>query len=92
MSWRFSEISLNLFLLIRIMVLLLYFVPRGTRLPEIFIAEEIILDELSGPNVNKAQGPDGISSWIMKLCRESLSTSLTMIYQQSLNSGKLPSD
>ena len=47
--------------------------------------------ELRSVNINKAIGPDGIPSAVLKECHQELSTSLCQIQNQSLNSGKVPS-
>ena len=43
-------------------------------------------------NVNKAAGPDGIPNKLLKACAEEVAPVLTNIFQQSLETSKLPSD
>ena len=62
------------------------------KLPDVVVTEDIVLEKLSKLDVRKAQGPDSISPWILKYCREALCQPLTTIYQQSLESGNLPKD
>ncbi len=41
-------------------------------------------------DIQKANGPDEISNWVLKECAEELSKPLQIIFQKSLNQGKLP--
>ena len=47
---------------------------------------------LSNLDPNKAHGPDGISPYILKSCSTKIAPILEIIFKQSLNTGKLPSD
>ena len=47
---------------------------------------------LSNVDPNKAYGPDGISLYILKSCSTEIAPILEIIFKQSLNTGKLPSD
>ena len=49
-----------------------------------------VSSELKDVNVNKAIGPDGIPSAVLKECHLELSHSLCQIYNQSLSTGKVP--
>ena len=67
--------------------ILLFSERINQKLPDVVVTEDIVLEKLSKC---KAQGPDSISPWILKCCRETLCRPLTTIYQQSLESGNLP--
>ena len=41
---------------------------------------------------HKAQGPDNIPNQVLNKCAESLAPVITIIFQKSLDSGKLPKD
>ena len=58
----------------------------------LIIAEEDLLRRLSQLNTNKAMGPDGIHTWLLKEGRYGLCKPLTMLYNLSLKRGKLPQD
>ena len=51
-----------------------------------------VLQKLYSLKDNKAPGPDGIHSYILKACADTLCTPLPMLNNQSLTSGNLPSD
>ena len=65
--------------------------PVPNMSPIIFI-QSGIQHLLSTLDVNKASGPDRISSYILKHCAEELSPVLQVIFMQSLATGTLPSD
>ncbi len=56
------------------------------------ITVECIEKLLSNIKVNKASGPDNILCRILQELSAELATMLTVIFQQSLSTGKLPSD
>ena len=58
----------------------------------ILVDEKGVLKLLKGMNVNKAAGPDGIPNKLLKACAEEIAPVLTNIFQQSLETSKLPSD
>ena len=58
----------------------------------ILVDEKGVLNLLKGMNVNKAAGPDGIPNKILKACAEEVAPALTIIFQESLNIGQLPSE
>jgi len=51
-----------------------------------------IQQQLSLLDSNKASGPDNIHSYILKNCANEISPILQIIFTQSLNTGRLPSD
>jgi len=47
---------------------------------------------LESIDVKKATGPDNVPGQILKLCSAELAPVLTVIFNQSLNTGELPND
>ena len=62
----------------------------GRNEQQISITCDDVLKCLKCVKTNKACGPDRISAHLLKLCSEPLSPVLCKIYQQSLNSGIIP--
>lgn len=62
------------------------------RMPSVNVSTAGVLKLLKHLNDNKSCGPDGIHPKILKSCAEVIAPYLTLIFQQSLDSGKLPSD
>ena len=56
------------------------------------INENSVYEKLCALKVNKAPGPDGFHSYVLKSCASSICTPLTILYQQSLSSGELPDE
>ena len=56
------------------------------------ITKSTVLQKLLELKVNKAPGPDGIHSYILKACANTLYVPLTILYSQSLSSGVLPDE
>ena len=52
---------------------------------DIDITKSIVLQKLRELNVNIAPGPDGLHSYVLKTCANTLSTPLTILYSQSLS-------
>ena len=61
-------------------------------IPEIVIKEEGVKKLLEELNPNKAAGADEITSWVLKTTAEVITPALTVIFNSSLDSGRLPSD
>ena len=59
---------------------------------DIDITESTVLQKLLELKVNKAPGPDGIHSYVLKACANTLYVPLTILYSQSLSSGVLPDE
>lgn len=59
-------------------------------LEEINICKKMVVEELKALDTSKADGPDGISGWVLKECVEELSGPLTKIFKHSLEKGTLP--
>ena len=64
----------------------------GCTLDEIYITEMEVYDKLSSLNPNKAPGPDGVPSQLLKNYASSLTHPLFLLYTQSLNSGIIPEE
>ena len=58
--------------------------------PSLVIGVEGVEKQLLSLNSNKAPGPDGIFSWMLKMVAEELAPILTELYQQSINEGYVP--
>lgn len=61
-------------------------------LRNITVTTEEIKHELDKLDGEKASGPDGIPSLVLKSCSEALTLPLSKIFAQSLDEGKLPSE
>ena len=59
-------------------------------LKNVEINEEMVRKKLKAINQNKSPGPDGIHPRILKELMEELVMPLTLIFQKSISSGKLP--
>ncbi len=53
---------------------------------------EEILKMMEELHVNKATGPDGVSNWILKKCREQLADKIHSLVMISLPQGRVPKD
>ena len=61
-------------------------------IPDISISVDGIKSLLESLDVKKATGPDGVPGQILKLCAAEIAPVLTVIFNQSLNTGELPKD
>ena len=61
-------------------------------MPDIIVTEEGVAKLLRRINPNKACGPDMIPARILKEFADEISSSLTAIFQKSLDSGTVPDD
>ena len=59
---------------------------------DIDITESLVLQKLLELKVNKAPGPDGLHSYVLKACASTLSLPLTILYTRSLSGGVLPAE
>ena len=66
--------------------------PPQSTMPDIIVKEEGVLKLLQGLKENKAAGPDCISPRVLKLAAEPLAPCLTLLFNRSLQSGKVPED
>ena len=60
--------------------------------PDIVVTENGVLKLLKNLNLNKASGPDQISSRFLKTMSSSIAPVLTILFQASINQGKIPDD
>ena len=62
----------------------------SARLPSFCFNKEVILKIINALNINKAHGHDGISIWMIKLCRKSSAKPLCMIFNNCIDTGTFP--
>jgi len=65
--------------------------PLTQRLSELHVTQEDIRKKLQQLKANKASGPDNVNVNVLRQCLD-LDAPLTLLFNQSLNSGNLPSD
>ena len=65
---------------------------HGKTLLDISITPENVQDKLKKLNPNKAQGPDGIPSRVLKELNKQLALPLSILFNKSLREGKIPKD
>ena len=63
---------------------------RTQKISPLVISNDGVLKQLKDLNASKAQGPDEIPPWFLKLAAEEISPYLTDIFQTSINTGKVP--
>ena len=61
-------------------------------LDEVEVQEQDIMKLMEGLEVNKAPGPDGVSNWILKECRDQLVRRIHCLVSLSLSKGEVPRD
>ena len=59
---------------------------------ELLCSEEEVLDMLHTLDTSKATGPDGISAAMLKSTAESIAKGITMLFNKSIESGKVSKD
>ncbi len=59
-------------------------------LSTVLVSYEEILKMMEEHDVNKATGPDGVSNWILKECREQLADKIHSLVVTSLSQGRVP--
>jgi hypothetical protein len=67
-------------------------IEHDPELGDLALTEEEVSKELSKLNPAKAPGPDGLSTRVLKECKEDLKTPITKLFNTSLRTGKLPSE
>ena len=67
------------------------FKSRGT-VPQISVTVDGVYNLLANLDVHKATGPDNIPSRFLKEFAQQIAPALTLIFQSSINQGKLPHD
>ena len=65
---------------------------HGITLSDICITPEAVKDKLKKLNPNKAHGPDGIPSRVLKELSEQLALPLSILFNKSLQEGRVPND
>jgi hypothetical protein len=65
-------------------------VTPDPELEHINITQGEVLKELNKLNPNKAPGPDGLPTRVLKECAPQLAPSITTLFNDSLNSGNIP--
>ena len=65
---------------------------KSPPLRDIIVEREDIEQEIRNLDVRRAHGPDEISNWILKECKEELADKVYIIIKCSLIEGKLPED
>ena len=66
--------------------------PKYPNIENITISNEGVEKLLDNINIHKASGPDKIQNIIIKTCSKEISPALAKIFQQSLDTVKLPND
>ena len=66
--------------------------PKYPNIENITISIEGVEKLLDNINIHKASGPDKIPNIILKTCSKEISPALAKIFQQSLDTGTLPTD
>jgi hypothetical protein len=61
-------------------------------IPSIKITQNGVAKLLRNINLSKASGPDNIPNRVLKQCADHLTPALTIIFQRSIDHGKLPND
>lgn len=67
-------------------------VTKERVLSEINVGVEELKKLMKNLDVRKAQGPDGVSNWILRECRDQLVEQIHNIIESSLQEGKVPSE
>ena len=65
---------------------------RDDALENVVLTEQEVLKELNSINTSKAPGPDGLTTHVLKACAAPLVSPITTLFNQSLQTGKIPSD
>ena len=60
------------------------------RLEDIVLSEEAVEDVLTGLNPNKAAGPDGVESKLLKECATEMAPILSQLFRKSMDEGEVP--
>jgi hypothetical protein len=65
-------------------------IQKNKDLTEISFTKEEILAQLKDLNISKAPGPDGLSTRVLKECREELAGPLQVLFNQCMETAQLP--
>ena len=69
--------------------------PNTDNIPElnyIKISEEEVIKAIDSISVNSAPGPDKIPASLLKECKHEIAPALVKLWQESIDTGKIPSD
>lgn len=66
--------------------------PGTVRMEDIIVSEEEIIKLLTNLDVNKATGPDGVPTRLLKETAHQVAAPLKYIFQKSLDTGMVPGD
>ena len=61
-------------------------------LDEIEVLEEEVCEMLERLDIRKAQGPDGVSNWVLRECKAQLANKICGLISKSLQQGQVPKD
>ena len=67
-------------------------VSQGAQVSVVAITKEKVLGKLKGLKVDKSPGPDGIHPRVLKEIAEEIVEALVVIFQESLEAGRVPED
>ena len=62
----------------------------ASRLGSVIVSEDAVRRHLRGVNTKKAPGPDGVSPHLLRRCSDELTSPLTQIFRQCLQTGEWP--
>ena len=65
---------------------------QGAQVSAVAITEEKVLEKLKGLKVDKSPGPDGLHPRVLKEIAEEIVEALVVIFQESLEAGRVPDD
>ena len=65
-------------------------VQTNEKIEDVYLSVEGIEEVLQGLDPNKAAGPDGVESRVLKECSKELAPALFKIYRKSLDKGEVP--
>ena len=64
--------------------------PSSPTPESILCTQQFVSNLLNGLDTSKASGPDGISGYMLKGTAQSIASSLTMLFNMSIRSGRVP--
>ena len=67
-------------------------VRTDSKVLELIITVDMVLEALQKLNVNKSVGPDGIHPRLLKELAEEIASPITLIFNKSITEGKLPNE
>ena len=67
-------------------------IPDIPELNDIKVSEDDIIKAINSISTNSAPGPDKIPALLLKECKKELAPALAKLWQESINTGKIPSE